>query len=364
MKTSNTLTLLSAAVAVAGALLSITLASAAPTADTPGERAALSVAVTRLTAGTLPQRIAANGNIAAWQEASIGAEANGLRLVDVRANVGDTVRRGQMLASFAPETVQADLALRRAAVAEARVALAEAAANARRAQTLQDTGALSAQQIEQQLAAEAAAQARLDAAQAAEALERLRLAQTRVVAPDDGVISARSAAVGAVVPAGQELFRLVRGQRLEWRAEVPAGELARLKDAHAVRVTLPDGRVVQGRLRQLAPLVDVQTRNGLAYVDLPQAGTARAGMFAQGEFELGSSRSMTLPRSAVQVREGFHVVFRVGSDSRALQTKVDVGRQAGDRIEIVRGLQGDERVVASGVAFLSDNDLVRVVGQP
>lgn len=167
-----------------------------------------------------------------------------------------------------------------------------------------------------------------------------------------------------MVPAGQELFRLVRGHRLEWRAEVAAADLARLKDARSARVTLADGEQVEGRLRRLAPLVDTQTRNGVAYVDLPRHATARAGMFAQGEFELGASAAQTLPGSAVQVREGLHYVFRVGPDSRVQQTAVRVGRQAGGRVEILGGLQHGERVVASGLAFLGDNDLVRVVGQP
>ena len=125
-----------------------------------------------------------------------------------------------------------------------------------------------------------------------------------------------------------------------------------------------DGEQLEGRLRKLAPQVDTQTRNGLAYVDLPRHGSARAGMFAQGEFELGASPALTLPRSAVQVREGFHYVFRVGADARAVQTRVSLGREAGDRVEIVGGLQGAERVVASGVAFLGDMDLVRVVAAP
>lgn len=358
MKPTQSLTLIAAVIAVGGAALSVALAAPRPADDARRERPALTVELTRLAHGTLPLRVPAHGDIAAWQEASVGAEANGLRLAEVRVNVGEPVRRGQVLAMFATEVVKADLALRRAAVAEARVALAEAAGNAQRARQLQDTGALSLQQVQQQLAAEAAAQARLEAAQAAEAVELLRLVQTQVRAPDDGVISARTATVGAVVPAGQELFRLVRGNRLEWRAEVAAADLARLRAARSVRVTLVGGEVLDGRLRQLAPLVDVRTRNGVAYVDLPRHGSARAGMFAQGEFELGESDAWTLPRSAVQRREGLAYVFRVGPDSRVVQTQVTLGREAGDRVEILGGLKGAERVVASGAAFLGDNDLV------
>ncbi len=167
---------------------------------------ALTVAATTPQPAMLPIRISANGNIMAWQEASIGTEANGLRLASVEVNVGDVVRRGQVLATFASDTVTAELARSRAAVAEAEAALAGAKDNAQRAHGLQTTGAMSAQQIREYITAQRTARARLTAMQAAERTQRLRLAQTQVLAPDDGVISARSATVGAVLPAGQELF--------------------------------------------------------------------------------------------------------------------------------------------------------------
>ena len=158
----------------------------------------------------MAQRLAANGNVAAWQEASIGAESNGLRLTEVRVNVGDSVKAGQVLATFAAEMVQADVAQARASLLEAKAHAAEAASNAERARTLQASGALSAQQIEQYTTAAQAAQARVEAAQALLQAQQLRLQHTQVRAPDHGVISARSATVGAVVGAGTELFRMVR----------------------------------------------------------------------------------------------------------------------------------------------------------
>jgi RND family efflux transporter MFP subunit len=325
---------------------------------------ALTVAVTTPRPEMLPINISANGNIMAWQEASIGAEANGLRLASVNVNVGDVVRRGQVLAAFASDTVAAELAQSRAAVAEAEAALAEAVDNAARAGGLQTTGALSAQQIQQYATAERTARARLEAAQAAENTQRLRLIQTRVVASDDGVISARSATVGAVVPAGEELFRLIRHVRLEWRAEIAAADLAKLKPGQVAHVTPAGGETIQGRVRVAAPTVDTQTRNGLVYVDLPRGARVRAGMFARGEFDIGSGRMMTLPQSAVLQRDGFSYVMRVGPDSKVLETKVTIGRRIGDRVEITGGIEPTARVAASGAAFLGDGDLVRVVEDP
>jgi RND family efflux transporter MFP subunit len=309
----------------------------------------------------------ANGTVAAWQEAVIGPEIANFRLTEVLVNVGDSVRKGQLLARIYGDTVAAELAQARAAAVEAEAMLAEAKANADRARRLQSSGAMSAQQINQLLTAEQTAAARLNAAKARIEADGLRLAQTRVLAPDDGIISARAATVGSLAQPGQELFRLIRGGRLEWRAEVTAAELAKITPGTPASLITPNGERVRGRVRTVAPTVDPQTRNGIVYVDLPalaSAGGVRAGMFARGEFELGRAPALTLPQSAVLLREGFAYVFRVEPDSRVAQTKVSVGRRSGDRIEIVEGIGLDARVVAGGVGFLGDGDTVRVVDMP
>lgn len=360
--------LLPAAVVVAVAVAA-TAARVVPAGEAAGQAAGKSAARPSLTVETvLPElrelqvRIGASGNVAAWQEVAISAEVNGLRLTEVKVDVGDVVRRGALLASFSADTVQADLALQRAALAEAEAALAEAQANAERARKVRESGALSGQQVGQFLTAEATARARVDAARAQVHLQELRLGYTRVVAPDDGIVSVRGATVGAVAQPGQELFRLIRQGRLEWRGEVPAAQLHRVRTGQAVKVTTPAGSVVEGRVRIVGPTVDNSTRTALVYVDLRSAGTAlRPGMFVQGEIDLGASRALTLPQSAVLLREGFTYVYRVGGDGRVAQTRIETGRRQGDRIEITGGLAEDVRVVRSGVAFLADGDLVRTV---
>src|SRR5262245_39611341 len=295
----------------------------------------------------------------------MGAEVSGQRLTDVKVNVGDEVKSGQLLATFSSVTVQADVAQARAAVAEAEAALTEAAANAQRARSLSESGAMSAQQINQMLTAERTGQARVDSARAALASQEVRLRQTRLTAPDAGVISSRQATVGAVVSAGQELFRLIRRNRLEWRAEVPAADLARVKPGVMVKVTPAGGNPVNGKVRMNAPPVDPQTRDGIVYVDLiAPLGDARAGMFARGAFEIRNTRAMRLTQSAVLLRDGFAHVFRVGSDSKVAMTKVSTGRRVGDRVEITAGLEAGTRVVTSGGGFLTDGDTVNVVEAP
>ena len=189
-------------------------AAAAPSAPA-ASRPTLTVAVGQPEALRLPVTLAANGNIAAWQESIISAETQGLRLQDLRAGVGDVVRAGQVLAVFASESVQADVAQAQAVLLEAQANATDARGNAERARSLQDSGALSSQQISQYLTAAQTAQARQEAAQAMLSAHQLRARQAQVLAPASGVISARLATVGVVAGPGTELFRLIRDGRLE-----------------------------------------------------------------------------------------------------------------------------------------------------
>lgn len=321
----------------------------------------LSVVMTRAQVSTLPTRITATGNIAPWQEASVGTEADGLRLTEVKVNVGDAVRQGQVLALFKPDMVAADLAEAQAAVAQAEAQAMEAELNAQRARRLDGSGAMSAQQVNEYLVAAKTARARLDAAKAVEQRNRLRLAQTRVLAPSDGIITSRTATVGAVMPGGQELFRLIKEGRLEWRAAVAASDIAQLAPGQFAQINIHGQPPVQGKLRMVAPAIDAQTHNGLIYVDLPPHSTVRAGAFAQGFFEVGRGQALTVPQQAVLLRDGFNYVMRLDPNSRILMTKVSIGRRVGDRIEITGGLRPSEAIVASGLGFLSEGDTVRVV---
>ena len=324
-------------------------------------KAALTVTAVQPQSIALGLQVNANGNIAPWQEAIIGAEVNGLKLTEVRVNVGDVVKKGQVLATFSSDTARAELLQVQAAVAEAQATLAEAAANAARALSLKDTGALSAQQIAQFTTAETTAQARVSAARANVAVVQVRLNNAQLTAPDNGVISARTATVGSVVSAGTELFRMIRQGRLEWRAEVTSTEVARIKPGTEATLTAASGAQIQGKVRMVAPTVDAQTRNALVYVDIAQHPDVKAGMFAKGVFALGSSIATTLPQQALVLRDGFTYALRIDASNKVQQVKLQTGRRVGDAVEILKGTQAGERYVGTGAAFLADGDTVRVV---
>ena len=360
---------LAAAVCLAVTMLSLSAGSSRAADEKKVVKPALTVTTTVPQRASLPVKLAANGNIAAWQEASVGTEAGGLRLTEVRVNVGDRVRKGQVLATFAAETLGAEVAQARASLGEAQANAANAAADAERARSLQTTGALSASQINQYLTAEKTAQARVEAARALYRAQEVRLGQTQVRAPDNGIVSARLATVGAVVGSGAELFRLIRQGRLEWRAEVTAAELGRITIGTTALITAASGARLAGRVRTIGPTVDPQTRAALVYVDLTPlpgeaSGSARAGMFARGEFDLGAVPALTVPQPAIVVRDGFSYVYRVNPDNRVSQVKVQTGRFDAGRVEIISGLPADGRIVAGGAGFLNDGDLVRVADAP
>ena len=322
-------------------------------ASAPVGRPALTVTVTTPQRLDWPLRLSGSGSIAAWQEVVVASEVGGWRLVEVAAQVGDRVQRGQLLARLSTDMINTEMSQTRASKA-----------NADRARELRPTGVYSQQQTQQILTAEETAKARLASFEARLKSDQFRLAQTRIVAPDDGVISARNALEGAVAQPGQELFRLIRRGRLEWRAELSAADLSRVKPGMPVALTTPSGQPVKGAVRVVAPTVDPATRNGQVLVDLQPGSDAKPGMFARGEIDVGQASGWALPQTAVMLRDGFSHVMRVGADARVTLTKVTLGRRNGDRIEITGGLPNDARVVASGGAFLADGDLVKIVEAP
>lgn len=154
-------------------------------------------------------------------------------------------------------------------------------------------------------------------------------------------------------------MRLQRQGRLEWRAELPGPELVRVAPGQTVHIAPGSGQIIEGRVRQIAPQVDPQSRTGIVYVDLPLAATLRAGLFARGELLLDKHTVLTLPETAVLLRDGFSYVYRIEAD-KVRQQKVALGERRGDRVEIREGVAADTAVVESGVGFLADGVTVRV----
>jgi len=326
---------------------------------TPSANAGLTVSAVTPQQITWGRSLQLSGGLFAWQTANIASEEGGLRIAEVLVDVGSVVKRGQLLARLNDETVQADLRSQEATVAQYRAKLAQAKAEADRIRIVKDSGALSDKDVTSYLIAEQTAQASLDAALATLDSQRIKLAHTRILAVDDGIISSRSATLGNVVSSGTELFQLVRQRRVEWRAEVTGQQISALKPGQTAKITLPDGSQVTGRLRLVSPTLDSGTRNGLAYVDLPVGSAASAGMYVRGEINTGQAPALTVPTSAVVLRDGNSYVFEKDGTTKVAQRQVQTGRRVGDRVEITSGIDAQAQLVLSGGAFLKDGDPVQ-----
>ncbi len=323
------------------------------------ESAALTVQLDETTAPEWPQRVQAAGSIRPWQEALVSSETGGLQVVSVEADIGDVVKKGQVLARLASDSVEAEFREHQARVAEAEALLEEAQADAERSRTVKGSGALSAQQSEQYRLRERAAQARRDAALAKMEGLRVRLAQTRVTAPDDGVITDRKAVLGQVVQTGTELFRLMRKQKLEWYTEVTLEQFSRVKVGQPAWVLLPDGAPIEGRVRVVYPQLTIGALVGNVLVSLPSDPRLQSGYLAYGFIDVGTRRVVSVRQTAVSWRDGKSYVFLCGEDNRVRMTQVELGQVLGDRVEVKTGLEAGVAVVAEGSAYLSEGDLVR-----
>ncbi|MBJ6725456.1 efflux RND transporter periplasmic adaptor subunit [Geomesophilobacter sediminis] len=361
MKRPGTKIILPALLLIAGALgmvgINRTPARAKP--DPGTAKAVLCVATTLPERKQWPQELPASGSIVAWQEAVIGAETGGLRITALHADVGSRVRRGQLLAELARDSVQAELRKYQASLASAQASLAQAKANADRARQVRGSGAISEQQVHDYLAAEKTAQANVDLAEAQIAMQRVTLSQTRIVAVDDGIITSRSAVLGQVVASGTELFRMQRQGRLEWQAEVDTRELAQVKEGAEAEVTLPSGELLHGKVRLAAPTLSPTTSRANVLVTLPAGSGAKAGMFASGLIRAGVTGVVAVPDTALVMRDGRSYLFEVGAGNKVTRRTVTAGMHRDGQVQ-VGGIDVHARIVSSGGAFLSDGDVVRL----
>ncbi len=349
--------------AITMAALSLLALSGCNGATATGDKnaqAVLTVETINTISREMPTTIDTAGVLAPWQEVSIGSEVSGYRISEIRVDVGSVVSKGQVLAKLDDTLLRAEVDQRRAALAEAEASHAEARANADRTTALLKRGASSEQEAIQKTTAAATAAARVASAQAQLSTAEYKLNYATIVAPDFGVISTRTVSVGQLAPAGTDLFKMIRQNRVEWRAEIPEAQIVKVRPGMTVKVRRADGTFATGRIRTIAPALDSNTRRGIAYADLKLDSGIRPGMFASGTIELGREQTLTLPLAAVTVRDGFSYVFVMGADQKVAQRRVEVGRFFSDGVEIIGGVTTSESIVAQGAGFLRDGDQVRV----
>lgn len=338
----------------------------------------------------LVETLTVTGTIVARQEAAVGTDVNGLQVIELNADWGDTVRKGDVLAVLDRTLLDTQLAQADAARAQAQAAAAQVGAQIadaevtvrqnrdalRRAQELKRKGVNTQAQADDAVNALDSANAKLDAAQKALTASQAQIAvadaqkanilaqigKTEVRAPADGLVLAREATLGGVVsPSAGALFRIAIGGEFELAADVAETELPHLAKDQKVAVRLAGlAQPLQGTVRRISPEVNQQSRLGSIRVSLPESEHARVGNFARGVVEVSRRNAIAVPASAA-VYDGEKAFLQVVRDGVVHTEPVTLGARAGDWVEVASGVEEGAEVVARAGTFVADGDRVKPV---
>lgn len=350
------------------AALSLVLSACAPvsgqeTAAVDPTVSAIAVQLATAEQQTIDRIVVASGPVAAWEEMQLGVELSGVRVTALHVDVGQHVRKGEVLLELDRRSLDSDLGRADAAVTEALAGAALAKANLTRGDKMAQKQLISASALDELRAALTQADAKVATAQAQRHSARLQRDFASLRAPDDGVISRRLVQPGQVVSGGSELLRLIRRGRVEWRAELAEADLLRVSPGATVQLVQTDGHIVEGTVRAVSPEIDTTTRTGTVFADLPAPAGLRPGMYLEGRIVIGATPALLLPSAAIVRRDGHAYVFTVGAGGVVARQRVVVGAAAGDRVEVLQGLDPGTAAVVRGAGFLSDGDRVRVVSE-
>ena len=331
-------------------------------ADAPASAAQAPV-VTVISPGrsTVSNSVSATGSLAARVEMPVGVVGEGGAVTRVLVQPGDWVRAGQVLATV-ERSVQTEQVRSLAAQVEVNRADAKLAqAQLDRAKALVARGFISQADIDQRTATRDAANARVNVAVAQLAEQRARTGRLDIRAPAAGLVLTRAVEPGQIVSAGSAiLFRMAKDGEMEMLAQLSEGDLAAIRPGNGATVT-PVGGTAQfaGRVWQVSPVVDSQTRQGIARIAIPYNPAIRPGGFASATIVSGTGYAPMLPESAVQSDEKGNYVYVVNGRDEVQRRDVKIGQVTDVGVAILNGLNGDERIVASAGAFLTPGQKVK-----
>ena len=351
-----------AVVLVLGIVAWMTMRAGDGAAD-PGAAAAAQVPTVTVVApgrGTIVGTISATGTLAARRELPVGSVGEGGLVISVPVDAGDWVRQGQVLAVVdrSVQNQQAASAAAQVQVAQADANLAQA--NLDRALRLVARGFVSKADVDRLTATRDAAAARVRVARAQLGELRARTNRLSIVAPAAGLVLERNAEPGQVVGVGSGvLFRIAKGGEMEMEARVSEADLAQLAPGvSATVVPVGTDHTFTGQIWQLSPVIDPQSRQGMARIALAYDPALRPGGFATATIDSGSVVAPLLPESAILSDDKGSYVYVVGAGNKVERRPVKTGLVTDAGIAVVEGLNGSERVVLRAGGFLAPGDKV------
>lgn len=312
-----------------------------------------------------PSEVAFNlpGEVRARHEAPLGFRVGG-KIIECKVNLGDTVKRGQILAKLEPTDYQLASQSGAAGVAEARSALTLAEAELARYRTLREKDFISPAELDQKQAAADAARARVDAMQSAHVERTRQLDYTTLFAGSDGIISAYDCNAGQVVNIGQPVLHLAQSGEKEILIHLPETEISRFRSAggFAVRLNALPNKNYQGALRELAGAADPATRTYAARIAVKNADAAmQLGMSATVKTQSAGDLAIRLPLAAVTSRDGKPSVWLVDEAGIVHATPIAIAVIVGNMVRVASGLGSGDVVVVAGANLLRDGEKVKLL---
>jgi RND family efflux transporter MFP subunit len=349
------------------------------------------VSVVKAETRRFTDRLFVSGTLTAREEVMVAPKIPDLTVVEIDAEDGDPVKKGQLLAKLDRSQLDAQLAQNDAARARADAAINQAKSMIAQSASQLDfassdydrakklgAGVMAVSTVEQRETNMKSAQAALAAAKDALAVSEadraardadrqelmVRIGRTEVRAPVAGIISLRSAKLGAVAAlAGDPLFRIISDDAIDLVADVPEQWLPRLKVGMPATLKIPGVETtVGGAVRLVDQQVDKMSRTGKARIALADVSHARIGAFASGEIDLASRDGVAAPTTAVK-REGDEGVVLIVKDGAVENRRVKLGIVEGDEVEIMSGVAPGEVLVARAASFLRPGDKVRPMAE-
>jgi HlyD family secretion protein len=321
-------------------------------------------AVTVTTVETRPivGALAASGDLVPREEAAVLPEVGGYRVAEVLADVGQSVRRGEVLARLDPALIQAQVAQQEALTAQAEAQAAQAEDQAARVRGLDNSGVLSQEQIRQRRLQARAARATARAQAALLRDVRTRAGKLAVTAPVAGLVLEKTVRPGDLSSlGGAPWFRLAADGQMELQAQLSEDDLARIRRGQRAQVTLPSGAVAAGVVRLISPQIDPQTKLGFVRITLPPRSDIRSGGFARAVFTDAQALTPAVPETAVRYDADGASLMVVQPDNRVRRVRVRTGARGGGLVQIAEGPPVGSRIVQAAASFLMDGDVVKPV---
>jgi RND family efflux transporter MFP subunit len=327
--------------------------------NAPAREVVRGVQLVEVQRSTIPDYVEAVGTVRALQTSQISAETVGT-IVSVRAHEGQRVHKGDVLIVVDDAQQRAALERAMASVNAAQQGIAAADADnslatstLTRYQSLYDKKSVSPHEMDQVKARAAMAaansqqaQAALAQARAAEGQARAALGLTRIRAPFDGVITAKLVDAGALAAPGVPLLTVEDMSRFRIEAALDENDVQTAKLGATAPVHIDAfAAEFQGKVVQIVPAADPASRSFVVKLELPVDARLRSGLFGRVRFARGQREAVLLPKSAVLDRGQLQAVYAVSQQNIANLRFVTVGKNFGDQVEVLSGLQGGERVI-------------------